>query len=428
MSTRTSIEPPSPPPVRRPKLRWRLLLAVIGPGVLAMMGDNDAGGVISYLVTGVTFGVSFFIPLVLMLGGVTYIVQEMSMRLGAVTRTGYARLVFQRFGRGWGYYHLATLTLENVITLITEFIGMTAGLVLLGLPLWAADGLALALLASITVTTGYATKERIALVVSGLNAVFLALVLAVHPHWGHIAIAMWHFPRGFRGSTVIWYAIATVGNALAPWMIFFEGSATIDKGRTASAIRRGRADTLMGAILQVTVAALIIVIGASLHGTLAQITATGPATLIRALDHRYGQWAALLLGFGIFNAGFLAAITISLSSSWTVAEAFGWARSLNQSPRQAPGFYFIYFGSLTLAAAVMLIPGMPFNLLAVIAQVIGGVLIAPILVFLVVFTSDASLMGSYRNAPLVRILGWGVVFLIGGLSLATLWSSFHAWL
>ncbi|MCY0887125.1 MAG: divalent metal cation transporter [Alicyclobacillaceae bacterium] len=412
---------------RKFKLRYlNVFWLLLGPGVLAMIGDNDAGGVISYAVTGAKFGVGLFIPLVLVLGVVTFTVQEMSLRVGVVSSTGYAKLVFDRFGKFWGYYHITTLTLENLITLLTEFIGMTAGLVILGLPLWTADLVSLGLVVSITMFTGYWTKERLTLFIGALNVVFVVVALLTHPSFQDVAHALvrWNLPAFAPFKNVIWYVIATIGNAIAPWMIFFQGSAVIDKGVTKKQLVLGRMDTAIGAVVQVVIAAFIILCGAALFGHVSHLSSAGPATLISALNIHFGRLAAILFGFGIFNAGFLAAITISLSSSWTIAESFGWARSLNDSIRKAPGFYGVYFGSLLVAAGVLLIPNLPMDFISVLAQVVGGVLIAPILIFLVLFAADRKMMGQYASRLWSKCWGWSIVILLIALTIATFWQTF----
>ena len=204
--------------------------ALMGPGLLAALADNDAGGVISYAVTGVQFGIGLFVPLVLCLAFLTFTIQEMSMRLGAVTQEGFSRLARRRYGRFWGYYHISTLAFENVLTLITEFIGMTAGLVLLGIPMWLSDLICLVLIVSFVVFTRYFTKERIALFVGALNVVFLVVAGMTHPSLSAIghAFTAWNVPPALQGG-LMWYIIATVGNAIAPWMIFFKGAARLTK-------------------------------------------------------------------------------------------------------------------------------------------------------------------------------------------------------
>ncbi len=257
---------------------WRFLMvfwALIGPGLLAAMADNDAGGMISYSVTGVQFGIGLFIPLVLCLVIVTFTVQEMAMRLGAVTQTGFTKLIGRHYGGFWVRYHVITLFSENMLTLLTEFIGMTAGLIILGLPLWAGDTISLLLILSITVFTGYWTKERLALLIGALNIIFVVVAAMTHPSMAAIghAFATWNVPA--NSGNLSWYIIALIGNAIAPWMIFYQGSAYIDKGVIADNLRLGRIDTGIGCVVQVLIAACAIIAGAALYGHLPNVAALG---------------------------------------------------------------------------------------------------------------------------------------------------------
>lgn len=407
---------------------WRrymwMFWALLGPGLLAAMADNDAGGVISYTVTGIQFGIGLFVPLVICLAPLTFTIQEMSMRLSAVTQQGFSRLARIRYGRFWGYYHICTLAFENVLTLITEFIGMTAGLVMLGLPMWLSDLICLLLIVSFVIFTGYWTKERIALFVGAFNVVFLVVAGLTHPSMAAIghAFASWNVPDALKGG-LIWYVIATIGNAIAPWMIFFQGSGTIDKGVTSRELHLSRIDIAFGCLVQVLIAAGVIICGASLFGHMQNASSSNPSDLIHALDHVVGRWPAILFGLGLFNAGFLASITISLSSSWSIAELFGWSKSLNDKISDAPKFYAVYIGSLILAALAVLIPNLPLNLFSIITQVIGGILMAPLLVFLVLMTSDKKLMGAYTTKLFGRLWSWLMVALLIGLSIATIWQT-----
>lgn len=401
--------------------------ALLGPGLLAALADNDAGGVISYAATGVQFGIGLFVPLVLCLASLTFTVQEMSMRLAAVTQQGISKLAKQRYGKFWGYYHVITLGFENLLTLITEFIGMTAGLILLGIPMWLSDLLCLIFITAFVIFTGYFTKERIALCVGALNVVFLVVATMSHPRLSAIshAFVAWNVPHVFQGG-VIWFVVATVGNAIAPWMIFFQGSGSIDKGVTSRELRFGRIDTAIGCIVQVVIAAGIIICGAALFGHMHNVSSLGPAALIGALHHTVGRWAAILFGIGLFDAGFLASITVSLSSSWSISELFGWSNSLNDKVSEAPKFYAVYIGSLVLAALATLIPSLPLNFISIATQVVGGILMAPILIFLVLMTSNKRLMGEFRTKLFGRMWGWAMVTLLVGLTAATLWQTCSA--
>jgi Mn2+/Fe2+ NRAMP family transporter len=430
--------PVDPVTVAQPKFRqiigegksgWRrsawVLWALLGPGMLATLANNDAGGVISYAVTGAQFGIGLFVPLVICLVPLSFTIQEMSLRLGAVTQEGFAKLALRRYGRFWGCYHVTTLAFENLLILITEFIGMTAGLVLLGLPLWLSAVSCLVLIVAFVLLTGYWTKERVALCVGGLNAVFLVVAAMTHPTIARVehALVAWDVPAASRGS-VIWYVIATVGNAIAPWMIFFQGSGAIDKGVTSRELGLSRIDAAIGCMIQVTVAAGVIVCGAALFGRVTDIGNAGPADFINSFGRIVGPWPAILFGIGLFNAGFLASITVSLSSSWSIAELFGWSKSLDDKISDAPKFYAIYVGSLVLAALAILVPHLPLNAIAVGTQVIGGILMTPLLIFMVVMASDEELMGEFRSTGLTRIWGWAMVSVLAGLTVATFWSLF----
>jgi len=411
------------------KTGWKRFIwafwALLGPGLIATLANNDAGGVISYAVTGVQFGIGFFVPLVICLAPLAYTIQEMSMRLGAVTQEGFSQLALRHYGHFWGYYHISTLAFENLLTLITEFIGMTAGLILLGIPLWLGTGICLALIVTFVLLTGYWTKERVALLVGALNAIFLIIAAMTHPSMadiGHSLVA-WNLPAANQDN-ITWYVIATIGNAIAPWMIFFQGSGTIDKGATSQDLRLCRIDTAIGCIMQVIIAAGIIICGAALFGQMQDVGSAGPADLLNSFDQVVGRWPAILFGIGLFNAGFLASITVSLSSSWSIAELFGWSKSLNDKIAEAPKFYAIYIGSLVLAAFAVLIPNLPLNFIAVITQVIGGILMTPLLIFMVLMTSNEKIMGQYKTKLLGRVWSWAMVALLIGLTVATLWNTF----
>lgn len=415
--------------VSQRKIGWRhyitLFWALIGPGFLAAMADNDAGGVISYLATGAQFGIGLFVPLVLLLAPLLYTVQEMSLRLGAVTQEGFAKLTLKRYGRFWGFFNISALALENLFTLITEFIGMTAGLVILGFPMWLSSLICLLLVVIFVIFTGYWAKERIALFIGAINIIFLVIAGMTHPSVAAIgrAFVTWNVPPALQGG-LIWYVIAAVGNAIAPWMIFFQGNGTIDKGVTSRELHFGRIDTALGSLLQVIIAAGIIVLGASLFGKVSNIANAGPSDIIASLNQVVGHWPAILFGLGLFNAGFLASITVSLSSSWSIAELFGWSKSLNDKITEAPKFYLVYIGSLLLAALAILIPNLPLNLIAIATQVIGGILMAPLLIFMVLMTSDKELMGSYRTKLFGRVWSWAMVILLIALTIATFWQIF----
>lgn len=414
--------------VTRGKSGWTqklwLLWSLLGPGLLAMIGDNDAGGILSYTVTGATFGIGLFLPLVFCLAPITYTIQEMAMRLGAVTQRVYTELLFSRFGHFWGYFSLSALLMANLMTLMTEFIGMTAGLIMLGLPLWESTVSSFLLVISLALFTGYWTKERLALIVGALNVVFLVVAYLSHPDPAEIAKAFttWNIPLDAQ-SIMMWFIIATIGNAVAPWMIFFQSSATIDKGLTAKDLRLGRIDTAIGSIAQPIIAMAAILCGAALFGHLDNPDVSNPAEIISALVPVTGQWGSTLFGLGLFNAGWLAAITISLSTSWTISGAFGWARSLDNKLHEAPKFYAIYIGSLLISAIAVLIPDLPLTFISVLTQIAAGILLIPILIFLILLTNSRQLMGEYANGCYKQLWSWTIVAILIAMTLGTVWQA-----
>lgn len=391
-----------------------LFFLFLGPGMLAAMAGNDAGGVLSYTVTGAGFGWGVFVPMTLCLAFVTYTVQEMAMRLGAVSGRGYTRLLREKYGTGWMGLQVAALFLENLLTLLTEFVGMSAGLQLLGLPLPASVLLSVGLVLSVASLSGERAKERFGLAVGLFNLLFLVFALRVQP-----AVTVRQSVALSRGRPFLWYAAALIGNAIAPWMIFYQNGAYADRGLKAQHIRAGRADTLTGCVCQVLIASAFIVIGSSLYGAVPDLESAGAPALVAALNERMGRTAGALFALGLFDSGLLAAVTVSFSSSRSVAESFGWAGTLNDSVRSAPGFYGIYLFSVLLAAGGSLVPCLRSNGVAVLVQVAGGVLMTPVLTFLTLLTSRRDVMGPYANSPAGKRRAWFCVAVLGAVTAFT---------
>ncbi|MCH3964664.1 MAG: divalent metal cation transporter [Clostridium sp.] len=394
------------------KNKLLILFSIIGPGFLAAMGDNDAGGLISYCITGAKFGTSFFIPLSICLAFITYTIQEMSMRLSVVTQKGFTALIGKYYGKFWMKYNVTAIFIENILMLTTEFIGMSAGLIVLGIPMWIGVVVSLALVLSVITFSGYWTKERLSLFIGFFNIVFVIIAFMTHPDTGKIidTFVSWNYTKG--NGNILWYIAAIVGNSVAPWMIFFQGSACIDKGIVKNNIKFGRIDTAAGCVIQAAVAICVIISGAALFGKVGNLDSMGPAAVITAFSSNIGSISGILFGIGLFNAGLLASITISLSTTWCVSEAFNWDHSLNSKISEAPRFYAVYIGSVILAAIISLIPNLPLNYMAVLTQVIGGFLMVPILVFLLMLTNKKELMGKYVNGVFVNIRANVVVMIL----------------
>ena len=379
---------------------------------------------ISYTMTGATFGISLFLPLLFLLAPVGYNFQEMSMRLSAVTRAEYRQLLLCHFGRFWCYSSVSALALANLLYIITEFVGMTAGLMLIGLPLWASDIISFIFVSAVTFLMGYWPKERFVLFVGAINVVFIAAAILSHPDPAAIAETFINWPNiswNLGGNGMLVFIMATIGNTIAPFMLYFQSNATIDKEITAQDLRLGRADIALGAVLQPLFAMTVMICGAGLVGKISNLDSSNPTDLISALVPVTGRLGSNLFAIGLFNAGWLAAITISLSSAYTVAGAFGAKRSLNRGILEAPRFYGLYFGSLLLGAIVVLIPGLPLNMMAVFTQIIAAMLLVPDLIFLVLLTSNPGIMGEHVSRWWKQIIGWAIVALYGAMSGVTIY-------
>ncbi len=407
-------------PISGPRL-WRTLVTwfmVMGPGVLVMMADNDAGGISTYAISGVKYGYNL-IWLMLLLLPVAYLVQEMTVRLGAVTGRGHAELIHLRFGKFWGYFSLADLFIGNILTMVTEFIGMAAALSVFGVPIWAAVLLSVALTTTIALTGRYWTFERIALVFAAVNLVYIPLVFLVHPSTSEVlkAIATPKVAGGFTTS-FLFLIIANIGTTIAPWMLFFQQSAVVDKQLEPSEICYGRWDTFIGAIgTQVVAIAIMITMAATLHANGIVVKDAGEAAT--ALIPFAGRAAGAMLALGLFDAGFLGTICLSLSTAWAFGEVFGWAHSLNHRVKEAPWFYILYFAGILVAAIVVLVPGAPLDFITLAVQVMATLFLPPALGFLVLLLNDSELMGDYVNSLSQNIYTWVIVVAV--LVLSTLY-------
>ncbi len=386
----------------------KLFFILCGPGIIVMLADNDAGGITTYAATGAKYGYGLIWFLVVLLP-VAYFVQEMTVRLGAVTKHGHAEAIFSAFGSFWGWFSLVDLLIADWLTLITEFIGMTAALSIFHVPP-ALTIFAVVLLMGFMVLQGkYWTWEKIAMGFCALNLIYIPCAFMVHPdfkaviHSGMIP----HFPGGFNNE-MFFFLMANIGTTIAPWMIFFQQSSVVDKGLQEKDIKWGQTDTLVGSIFTVVVAIFIVIVTGTVLNGVPIDSAEQAARHLMKIDKYVGTFVAI----GLFDAGLLGAICISLASSWAFGEVFGWAHSLNRKVKEAPWFYAVYFFALISAGVVVLIPGAPLVLITLFVQVVAVTLLPAALVFLLLLLNDKETMGDkYRNTLAQNII---VGFIVAG--------------
>ncbi|MCY0885604.1 MAG: divalent metal cation transporter [Firmicutes bacterium] len=398
---------------RSPWTRLLLFLVLLGPGLLVMIADNDAGGVITYAQTGATYGIGFFIPALILSGFIAYAVQEMTVRLGAVTHRGHAEMIWGRYGAFWGWFSLVDLVIANVLTLITEFIGITVGMRAFGVPAVLSAAGALAVVAGALLFLRYYTWERFALSIAVFNLVFVPLAFWAHPDWGAVvrALGTWSIPGGFT-PVFLFVVLANFGTTIAPWMLFFQQSSVVDKGMTVHDIRHGQIDTALGSAAMVVVAlALVILTGTLLHGR-PGASSFNIQQILAAIGQRLGPAGRDLFAVGLVEAGLLAAVALTASTSWAMGEAFHWPKSINLPPRVAWRFYLPGIGSAAVAAAVVLIPHAPLGFLNLTVQVVASIFMPAALLFLLLLLNDRGIMGRYANSVRQNVVGVGIIGLL----------------
>lgn len=396
---------------RRAWKRLAVFSAIAGPGIIVMVADNDAGGITTYAVTGSRYGFNL-VWLIIVFCILAYFVQEMTVRLGAVTKRGHAEAIFDGFGPFWGWFSLIDLTLVNFLTLVTEFIGMVAAAKIFGISPVLTIIAGVVFLTLLVATGRYWTFERITLVFCLLNLVYIPAAFLAKPDWNVIAhdIISPSFPGGLTTS-LLTLIMANIGTTIAPWMLFFQQSAVVDKELDEKDIPYSRIDTALGSVLTGLGAAFIMIAtGSTLYKMGISITEAAEAAL--ALVPFAGHYAGALFAIGLFDAGLLGAICISLSSSWAFGEVFGWAHTLNVNVKSAPWFYLFYFLNVALAGAIVLIPNAPFVLITLFVQVIAVTLLPAALVFLILLLNDKELMGPYVNTKLQNVIDWAIVIAV----------------
>jgi len=336
------------------------------------------------------------------------------VRLGAVTHRGHAELIFDRFGRFWGLFAMGDLILGNFLTLVTEFIGIRAGLGFFGIgPSLAVGGSLILVLAAIT-TGRYWTWERITLALAIFNTLFIPAALLARPDWhavGHSLLTWTPLPSGNRYEILV-LILADIGATVTPWMLFFQQSAVVDKGMQPRDIRAGRFDTVLGASLATicAIATILATVPLFHHGINA--AEFEGAQFAEALRPWIGHAGAALFALGIFEAGIVAAIAISTSSAYAFGEVLQTGHSLNRPLREAWPFYTILLGSASAAAALVLIPRFPLEFVVLTVNVIAVLAMPPALAFLLLLVNDREVMGEYVNGKWANAAGIAVTVLL----------------
>jgi Mn2+/Fe2+ NRAMP family transporter len=413
---------------------WRrqliTFLAIVGPGLIVMVGDNDAGGVATYAQAGQNYGYSLLWVLLLLIP-VLMVNQEMVVRLGAVTGVGHARLINERFGRFWGWFSVGDLFLLNFLTIVTEFIGVSLALQYFGVSSYISVPIAAVLLVAITASGSFRRWERAMFLFIAASLVLVPLLILSHPHWGSIG---YHFVvpgiQGGANSTAVLLIIAIVGTTVAPWQLFFQQSNVIDKRITPRFIKYERADTSLGAFVVVIGAAAILIVAVyAVRGTHLAGHFNDALGVANALKARSGVLGALF-AIVLLDASIIGAAAVTLSTSYAFGDVFNLKHSLHRSFRDAKSFYAAYAAMIALSAGIVLIPRAPLGLLTTAVQALAGVLLPSASVFLLLLCNDREVLGPWMNPRWLNILSGTIIAILlvlsGTLVITTLFPSFNS--
>ncbi len=409
--------------LKRWKGRTLLILAVVGPGIITANVDNDAGGILTYSQAGARFGhllLWTMIPVTLAL----IVVQEMSARMGAVTGKGLSDLIREEFGLRITFLMMLGILITNFGNVVTEFIGIATSLELFNWPRYYTVPVCAVIVWLIVVKGQYKSVEKVFLAASFFYITYILAGVRAHPLWKDAAIATIKPPslHAFREQAYLFMVIGVVGTTIAPWMQFYLQSSIVEKGVTVRGLKASRWDVIAGCIFTDVVAWFIIVTCAStlfMHGYHDINYAADAAQALRPLA---GQYAYILFAVGLFNASLFAASILPLSTAYTVCEGLGFESGVDKKFSEAPFFYWLYTFLIVAGGAVLLIPGLPLVKIAVLSQVVNGVVLPFVLIFMLLLINKKELMGKYVNSRLFNVVAWVTTVVMIGLTIAWFWT------
>ena len=380
------------------KHRLTTLLAILGPGLIVMAGDNDAGAFATYGQAGQNYGTTLLWTMALLIP-VLYVNQEMVLRLGAVTGVGHARLIFERFGKFWGAFSVIDLFLLNGLTIITEFIGIALALEYLGLDKTTGVIVSAALIMVAVSTGNFRRFERFAMLLVFASLLLIPIYFMVRPPLAQVArdLVVPQIPAG-KLSDVMLIIIGVVGTTVAPWQLFFQQNYVIDKRITPRFIRYERLDLWLGiALVIVGAVAIIAFTAATFAGQPEFGNFTDAGGIAAGLEKFVGRPAGVMFAIALIDAALIGASAVSLSTAYAIGDVFSARHSLHRKVTDAKGFYAVYFLLIAVAAAIVLTPGSPLGLLTVAVQVLAGVLLPSATVFLLLLCNDKPVLGPWAN-------------------------------
>jgi NRAMP (natural resistance-associated macrophage protein)-like metal ion transporter len=398
-------------------LRYHIAVffAVIGPGFITAVVDNDSGGILTYSQAGARWGylpLWTLMPITLLL----IIAQEMCSRMGAVTGKGLSDLIREEFGLRITFIMMALLVIVNLTNVMSEFAGVATSLELFGISRFVSVPLAAAAVWFLVVKGNYQSVEKIFLFACVFYVTYVISGFLVKPDWKEAALYSVK-PVLLLEPAYIYMLIGMVGTTIAPWMQFYLQAAVVEKGITAKDYAESRIEVIVGCVMTAVIAFFIIVACAG------AIWTNGPRDIKDASEAAlglkpFGQYAFLLFSAGLFNASIFAACILPLSTAYSVCEGLGFEAGVNKRLREAPIFYFLYTALIVVGAGVILLPKFPLVKMILLSQVLNGVLLPLVLIFMILLINKKSLMGEWTNSLWVNAVSWFMVVFMIGLTLA----------
>ena len=411
---------------RQWRVRLFVILAVLGPGFITANVDNDAGGIFTYSQAGAAYGYTLLwtmIPITIAL----IVVQEMCARMGAVTGKGLSDLIREEFGLRMTFVVLILLVIVNFTNVITEFSGIAGSMSLFHMSKYISVPASAVLVWFLVVKGDYKKVEKIFLIASVFYIAYIIDGVLSQPNWHEAIVQTVKLPPKsvWGDKPYVYMTVAVIGTTIAPWMQFYLQSSIVDKGITVRQYKTSRLDVIVGSIFTDVVAWFIIVACAATlftHG-IKDIPDASVAAL--AMKPLAGDYAFILFSAGLFNASLFAASILPLSTAYTVCEGMGFESGLDKTFKEAPFFYWFYTLLIGLGAATVLIPNFPMLQVAILSQVLNGVLLPVVMFFMLRLINKHDLMGTYTNKLWFNVIAWAVAVIVTGLSLIMVWNSLH---
>jgi NRAMP (natural resistance-associated macrophage protein)-like metal ion transporter len=408
--------------LRRWWKRLLFLLAVLGPGFITANVDNDAGGIYTYSLASARYGYDLLWTLIPMTVALV-VIQEMCARMGAVTGKGLSDLIREEFGFRITFFMMGGLVLANFTNVMAEFAGVAASLEIFGLTRYISVPAAAVLIWVLVVYGDYKSVEKVFLIASGFYIAYIVSGVLARPNW-HVALINLGKPVIRMHLDYVVMTVALIGTTIAPWMQFYLQAAVVEKGVQAKQYAGLRLEVIVGSIFTDVVAFFIMVACAATLYAVGHTNINDAAEAAAALRPLAGEYAAALFAFGLFNASLFAASILPLSTAYSVCEGLGVESGVNKKFREAPWFYWLYTLLVGAGAGIVLWPKLPLVKVIFFSQVVNGVLLPFVLIFMLLLINRKDLMGEFTNSRTQNIVAWSTVIVVIVLTIVLVVASF----